>query len=84
MGLPLQPVTLSVEQIGELNHKLATARHDINNQLSLMLAAIELMRRRPQSVERMIEAISEQPPKITEAVNKFSREFEAVFGITRP
>ncbi len=83
MGLPTQPVTLSVEQIADLNQKLSLARHDIGNHLSLILAATELMQRRPQTVERMIGAIGEQPPKITEAVSKFSREFEAAFGITR-
>ena len=84
MGLPTQPVTLGVEQIAELNQKLSTARHDISNQLSLMLAAIELMRRLPQTADRMIETIIEQPPKITNTITNFSKEFEAAFGITRP
>lgn len=83
MRLPDQPVTLSVEQVQELNHKLATLRHDINNNLSLIMAAAELIRHKPQMAERMLATLSEQPPKITGAMAKFSTEFEETFGITR-
>jgi len=41
MGLPNQPVTLTVEQLAELNKKLSTMRHDINNNLSLIIAAVD-------------------------------------------
>src|ERR1043166_2110887 len=34
MKLPGQPVSLTPEQINELNEKLSTVRHDINNNLS--------------------------------------------------
>lgn len=84
MGLPNQPVTLNVAQLDELNRKLSTMRHDINNYLSLILAASELIRHKPQMAERMMTTLAEQPAKITEAVTKFSSEFERTFGITRP
>ena len=83
MGLPTQPVTLSVEQVGELNRRLATLRHDVNNQLSLIAAAAEIIRFNPDMAKRMAVTLAEQPPKITENLNKFSAEFEAMFGITR-
>ena len=83
MGLPTQPVTLSVEQIGELNRCLATMRHDINNQLSLIAAAAEIIRFNPDMAQRMAVTLSEQPPKITDKLSKFSAEFEVMIGITR-
>ena len=83
MGLPDQPVTLSVEQVEELNQKLSTMRHDINNHLSMVVAAVELIQMKPDSAPRMIERLAEQPAKITEAVAQFSREFESSFGIRR-
>jgi hypothetical protein len=83
MRTPSQPVQLSVEEIGELNHKLSTLRHDINNNLSLIMAATELIRHKPQMAERMLITLIEQPPKISAAMAKFSSEFETVFGITR-
>ena len=83
MELPGQPVTLTVEQIAELNQKLANLRHDVNNDLALIIAALEVIRYKPQMTERMIATLTEQPTKIMESVAKFSGEFEKVFGIVR-
>jgi hypothetical protein len=84
MPLPNHPVTLNVEQIGELNTKLSTLRHDVNNGLALVVAAAEIIRRKPESAERMWAGLVEKPQKIAEAVAQFSRELEAALGITRP
>ena len=84
MPLPNQPVTLSVEKIAELNGKLSATRHDINNQLSLIIAAVEVGRLKPEKLEQMIASLVEQPPKIAGALSRFSAEFERTLGITRP
>jgi len=83
MVLPEQPVTLTVEQITALNRELANMRHDVNNHLSLVLAAGELIRAKPQMTERMIDTLLEQPQKITLAMQKYSGEFEKACGIKR-
>jgi hypothetical protein len=84
MGLPTEPVTIRAEEIGELHQKLSTMRHDINNQLSLVMAAIEILRRKPESQEKMLETLLKQPMKISQALGAFSVEFDKVMGITRP
>jgi aspartokinase len=84
MGLPSEPVTLSIEQLDELNRKLSNLRHDINNHLSLIVAATELIRHKPQIAERMMTTLAEQPSKISACITKFSTDFEQAFGITRP
>ena len=84
MGLPSQPVTLTVEQLTELNRQLGNMRHDINNNLSLIVAAAELIRHKPAVAERMMATLAEQPGKISAAINKFSTSFEQTFGISRP
>jgi hypothetical protein len=84
MPLPSQPITLTPEQVAELNRKLATMRHDINNQLSLIMAALELIRHKPESAERMMAMLAEQPQKISTVLVQFSSEFEQALGITRP
>ena len=84
MGLPSQPVTLSVEQLEKLNRDLANLRHDVNNTLSLIMAAVDLIRYKPHMTERMMATLTEQPPKILNSLGKFSTEFEKAFGITRP
>jgi hypothetical protein len=84
MGLPDGPVTLTAEQLAELNRKLSAMRHDVNGSLSLIVAAAEMIRLKPQTAERMLSTLGEQPSKITALINKFSAEFEQTLGITRP
>jgi hypothetical protein len=84
MALPNEPVTLSVEQIKQLNQRLADTRHDVNNQLSLMAAAVELIRRRPENAPGLLNSLLEQPPKISKTVAEFSRDLESALRITRP
>ncbi len=81
MNTPGQPVALEFSQIAELNEQLSTMRHDINNHLSLMMAAVELVRRKPETAERMASTFTEQPMKITQAMKKFSASFEHTFGL---
>jgi hypothetical protein len=83
MVLPDKPVTLSPEQIAELNQHLSAMRHDINNNLSLIIAAVELARLKPDAMSRMMNTLADQPAKVTENMKKFSAEFEKAFGITR-
>ena len=84
MPPPKQSVTLTPEQVDELSRKLSMMRHDINNNLSVIIAALELIRYKPDAAERMLASISQQPAKIGETMAKFSAEFEKTLGITRP
>ncbi len=83
MGIPSNAVTLTPEQVAELNRNLSRMRHDINNHLSLIIAAAELLRFKPEMREKMAVTLSEQAPRITSEITKFSAEFEKTFGITR-
>jgi hypothetical protein len=84
MGLPNEPVTLNLEQLGELNRNLANMSHDVRNSLSLIVAATELIRQKPAMAEKMLPRVAEQPAKISETIDKFRAEFERACGITRP
>ena len=81
MTLSEKSVTLTAKQISDLNKKLSHMRHDINNHLSLMIAATELIRRKPSTAEQMLDALNERPSKISESIAAFSKEFESLFGI---
>lgn len=83
MGFQVNPVSLTAEQVEELSRKLSTMRHDINNHLSLIVAASELIKLNPAMAERMSPTLNEQPSKISEALGKFSAEFEKTLGIVR-
>jgi hypothetical protein len=83
MGQPVSPITLTEEQVRELNHKLGLMRHEVNNQLSLIVAALEMIRFRPESRDRMMETLAQQPLKIQEELARFSEEFEQTLGFSR-
>ncbi len=59
-------------------------RHNVNNQLSLIMAATELIRRRPENSERMWTTLSDQPHKIAESITQFYNDFEATFRNSKP
>jgi hypothetical protein len=83
MALPKPPITLNYEQVEQLHRRLSSMRHDINNHLSLIVAAAELIRMNPDLVTKMATTLVEQPPRITEEMSKFSAEFERVMGVNR-
>jgi hypothetical protein len=83
MATPPTAATLTAEQVIELNKKLSHMRHEINNQLAMVVAALELLRFRPEMRDKMLDTITQQPPKILAEVAKFSAEFEQAFGHTR-
>jgi len=84
MALPAQPVTLTAEQLADLNRKLSTMCHDIRNNLSMIVAATELIRQNPALTDRMMGRLAEQPGKISNSMDAFRAAFEQAFGITRP
>ncbi len=83
MLLPTEPVTLSPEQIKDLSDKLSRMRHDVAGVLSVMVAATELIRIKPERAREMIGMIAQQPQKITDSLTQFSTEFNEVFGIRK-
>jgi hypothetical protein len=83
MANPEGSVTLTQQQIEELAKRLSTMRHDVNNNLSLIVAAAELIKFNPAAATRMANTLAEQPPKIVDHMTKFSTEFEKMLGIVR-
>jgi hypothetical protein len=49
----------------------------------LILAAVELVRHKPELLKRMLETLAGQAPKIGASISGFSGEFERTLGITR-
>jgi hypothetical protein len=82
MGLPEQSVTLTPAEIAEFNQKLGETRHNVNNYLALIIAATELIKRKPETTAKMVDSIAEQPERIVKEFQGFTKEFEKRFGIT--
>jgi hypothetical protein len=83
MGATESSIALTPEQIADLNKRLSHMRHDVNNHLSLIVAACELIRRKPELAGRMIENIVQQPEKICAEIRSFSDTIELILGIKR-
>jgi hypothetical protein len=81
MALADKPVTLTAEEVAELHKKLSKIRHDINGDLALIMAALELVRLKPDSMTHWIPKLSEVPAKIKGSLTQFSAEFEKALGI---
>ncbi len=81
MGLPSQTVILDPGQVAELNRMLAEARHGINNHLTLISTALELIRRDPTAAARLAQTMAERPELIREELMRFSHAFEKALGI---
>jgi len=83
MGSPTGPVTLTIEQVDELNKKLSTLRHDINGDLALVVASAELVKLNPASAQQRLKLLLDQPDKIRKKMDQFSLDFEKALGIVR-
>ena len=83
MALPNQNVTLTPEQIAELDRKLAEMRHNINNHLGLMVAAGELIRVKPAAAPRVLENLLAQPQRIITELRGFSKALNHALQIIR-
>ena len=83
MSTPACAVTLTQQQVEELLKQFATMRHDVNNNLSLIVAAAELIKFNPASAERMANTLAEQPPKIGKHLAEFTATLEQALGISK-
>lgn len=84
-SMPLQEgaVTLTPEQVRELASGLSHMRHEINNHLSLIMASAELLRLKPDMVEKLVKSIVDQPTKISKEMAAYSQILERIVGQVR-
>ncbi len=75
---------MSPQDVARLLKQLAIARHDINNALSLVSAASELIRMNPATTAKMLLTLNEQPPKIVACLRDFSLQLEQAVGLRKP
>ena len=72
-------MTLSEEQSAELFKLLSNCRHNVNNNLSLIISAAELLQLKPDTAERMARTIIDQTKKITEEITSYSGSVERIY-----
>lgn len=77
MDAPSQILTLTAEEVSALKDELRVARHNINNSLSLIIAAAELVKLKPDAASRLVDQILAQPDRIMLELSQFGKNFEA-------
>jgi len=77
------PLLLQGEDITHLRGQFALMRDNVTNCLSLIVAAADLIEFNPETTERMISSLLEQPARIAEELGEFGVEFDRVLGIVR-
>ena len=80
-AMPSPEVVLSPAEIAALNERLAVMRHDVNNHISLIMAAVELITRKPEAAQRLAPTLERQPARVAASLKTFTAEFEAALGI---
>jgi hypothetical protein len=83
MGLPTQSISLNPTEVAELQRQLSETRHNINNHLTLLVTALELIRRKPDAAERLVTNLLEVPARIRTDLTQFSERFELSLKVTR-
>lgn len=81
MAESYQPISLTPEDLLAIKQKLSTARHNINNHLALIVAAAELVKRKPEMAERLATTFLDQPKKIMTEISDFTHELEKKLGV---
>ena len=76
-----QPVCLTPNQVARLNERLAELRHGINNRLTKIVAAAEILQRKPELISVFAPQLIAEPQHISEDVVAFSRLLEEALGL---
>ncbi len=74
---------MAPKQIEELNLKLSTLRHDIANHLTVIVTAAEMAANTSEKARQHLTLLFQQIPKIKDAVNGFTAEFDRTLSIKR-
>ena len=76
-----QPVCLTPSQVAGLNARLAELRHGINNRLTKIVAAAEILQRKPDMIAVFAPQMIDEPQRISDDVAAFSAAFEEALGL---
>ncbi len=82
---PTEPVTLTVEQVTQLERELTEMRHDINGDITVLFSAVQLMRYNPSRAQETLANIdlSALQEKFRKRVDGFTAEFNRLLQVRR-
>ena len=66
-------ITLSKEDISQLQKKFSEIKHSINNALAVMMALSEMSQRRPDYAEKLASTVLSKAPQIVTSLQEFTQ-----------
>ncbi len=81
MTQPTHSVTLLPEEVLSLTRNFSTLRHDVNNQLALLLASLEVIQRKPETAVRLTDSFGSAADRIMAELRAFSDQLEKALQV---
>ena len=66
-------ITVSREELAELQSKFSEIKHSINNALAVMMALSEMSQRRPDYAEKLASTVLTKAPQIVTSLQEFTQ-----------
>ena len=77
-------ITLSQEEISQLQKKFSEIKHSINNALAVMMALSEMSQRRPDYAEKLASTVLSKAPQIVTSLQEFTQVLNEKAGQPPP
>lgn len=79
-----EEITLSREEMAQLQKKFSEIKHSINNALAVMMALSEMSQRRPDYAEKLASTVLTKAPQIVSSLQEFTQALNEKAGTARP
>ena len=74
-------LTITQEELVELQKKFSEIKHSINNALAVMMALSEMSQRRPDYAEKLATAVLSKAPQIVTSLQEFTQALNEKAGV---
>ena len=73
-------VSISKEELVQLQQKFSEIKHSINNALAVMMALSEMSQRRPDYAEKLASTVLTKAPQIVSSLQEFTQALNEKAG----
>ena len=77
-------ITISREEMAQLQKKYSEIKHSINNALAVMMALSEMSQRRPDYAEKLASTVLTKAPQIVSGLQEFTQALNEKAGTAKP
>jgi hypothetical protein len=74
-------LTITQEELVELQKKFSEIKHSINNALAVMMALSEMSQRRPDYAEKLASTVLAKAPQIVSGLQEFTQLLNEKAGV---